>query len=119
MAQGLRENRGWNGRRSSRKRQRQATKATRAATRVMVLSAIHAKLASLDARRSPDDADSEIQEIMTPERLARIKVATEKLLAAEQKRAASLPAVLAALAKEAPSWPCAELMAEYERARSK
>jgi hypothetical protein len=56
---------------------------------------------------------------MTPERMARIKAATEKLLAAEQKRAASLPAVLAALAKEAPSWPSAELMAEHERARSK
>lgn len=56
---------------------------------------------------------------ITQERIARIQAAADKLLAAEEKRAASLGKTLAELAKEAPSWPSAELMAEHERARSK
>jgi len=56
---------------------------------------------------------------MTPERLAQIQAATQKLLAAEQKRVASLSATLELLRKEAPNWPSADVMAEYERARSK
>lgn len=56
---------------------------------------------------------------MTPEREAKIKAATARLLAAEQKRAASLPETLSELRREAPSWPIAEVLAEHERARSK
>jgi hypothetical protein len=56
---------------------------------------------------------------ITPERIAQIKAAAEKLLEAEEKRAAALGATLTELAKAAPSWPSAELMAEHERARSK
>jgi hypothetical protein len=56
---------------------------------------------------------------MTPERAAQIKAATEKLLAAEQKRAAALSATLDMLRREAPNWPSAEVLATYERARSK
>lgn len=56
---------------------------------------------------------------MTPEREAQIKVAIAKLLAAEQKRAASMPAILERLAMEAPSKTAADLMSQHERARSK
>lgn len=56
---------------------------------------------------------------MTPERRKQIKVAIERMLAAEHKRVASLPETLAELNREAPSWPIADMMAEHERARSK
>lgn len=56
---------------------------------------------------------------MTPERRVKIKAAIERMLAAEQKRAASLPETLSELKREAPNWPSADVLAEYERARSK
>jgi hypothetical protein len=48
----------------------------------------------------------------TPEKAAEIKRKTDTLLEREQKRAADLGTTLAELAKAAPNWPVAEVLAK-------
>lgn len=53
----------------------------------------------------------------TPDAIAAMKANAAKLKAAEEKRAADLGTTLVDLAKEAPSWPVAEVLASQERVR--
>lgn len=54
----------------------------------------------------------------TPETIAAMKARADEQLQAEQRRVASLGTTLVELAKEAPSWPVEEVLAQYERAKS-
>ena len=51
----------------------------------------------------------------TPETIAAMKSRAAEMKAAEEKRAADLGSTLVELAKEAPSWPVADVLAEQER----
>lgn len=51
----------------------------------------------------------------TPEAIAAMKKRAAQLKAAEEKRAAALGTTLEALAKAAPNWPVAEVLANTER----
>lgn len=51
----------------------------------------------------------------TPESIAAMKERAAELKAAEEKRAADLGSTLVELAKEAPSWPVADVLARQER----
>lgn len=53
----------------------------------------------------------------TPEAIAAMKVIGDELKAAEEKRAADLGSTLVELAKAAPNWPVAEVLADTERKR--
>jgi hypothetical protein len=53
----------------------------------------------------------------TPEAIAAMKARAVELKTAEEQRAADLGSTLVDLAKEAPSWPVAEVLASAERAK--
>lgn len=53
----------------------------------------------------------------TPERIEAMKELAAGMKAAEEKRAADLGTTLVELAKEAPSWPVADVLASQERVR--